>query len=57
MTSNPITINEDEDSAEAAKIMIEKRISGMPVVDDNNLLKGIVTKTDIVKAILMLPPR
>lgn len=57
MTSNPITINENEDSAEAAKIMIERGISGMPVVDDDNLLKGIVTKTDVVRAILLLPPR
>lgn len=57
MTSNPITVNENEDSAKAARIMIDEKISGMPVVDDNDILKGIVTKTDIIEAIVKLPPR
>ena len=46
----PITINLDEDLADAASIMIKHGISGLPVVDDG-MLKGIVTKTDIIRAL------
>ncbi|MDQ3968983.1 MAG: CBS domain-containing protein [Thermoproteota archaeon] len=31
--------------------MLRNRISGLPVVDSSKNLKGIVTKTDIVKAL------
>jgi CBS domain-containing protein len=50
MRSSLITILGTEDLAVAAKIMIRNRISGLPVVDKNNKLKGIVTKTDIIRA-------
>ncbi len=51
MKYDPITITKDSDLAEAAQIMTRKRISGLPVVDANNDLAGIVTKTDIVRAL------
>ncbi len=51
MKYDPITITKDSDLAEAAQIMIRNRISGLPVVDANNDLVGIVTKTDIVRAL------
>ncbi|HEX7033831.1 MAG TPA: CBS domain-containing protein [Nitrososphaera sp.] len=51
MTPNPITINEDADLADAGYIMLRNRISGLPVVDSNKKLAGIVTKTDIIKAL------
>ena len=50
MRSSLITILSTEDLAVAAKIMIRNRISGLPVVDKNDKLKGIVTKTDIIRA-------
>ncbi|MGD1834623.1 MAG: CBS domain-containing protein [Nitrososphaeraceae archaeon] len=50
MNNNLITIFRTDDLAEAAKIMVRKRISGLPVVDKNEKLNGIITKTDIVKA-------
>jgi CBS domain-containing protein len=51
MTPNPITISEELDLADAGYIMLRNRISGLPVVDSSKNLKGIVTKTDIVKAL------
>lgn len=50
MRSSLITILSTEDLAVAGKIMIRNRISGLPVVDKNDKLKGIVTKTDILRA-------
>lgn len=51
MKYDPITISQDSDLADAAQIMAMNRISGLPVVDANGNLVGIITKTDIVKAI------
>ena len=51
MTRNPITINEDEDISKASEIMVKRKISGLPVIDRNERLSGIITKTDIVKAV------
>ena len=51
MTPNPITISEELDLADAGYIMLRNRISGLPVVNSSKNLKGIVTKTDIVKAL------
>jgi CBS domain-containing protein len=48
----PISITDTADLAVAAQIMNDKRISGLPVIDSDNNLNGIVTRTDIVKALL-----
>lgn len=50
MSSNPITIDADEDVGVAVLLMIRNNISGIPVVKKSKLV-GIITKTDIVKAI------
>ena len=50
MSSNPVTINATDDVSEASLLMIRNGISGLPVVK-NSLLAGIITKTDIVRAI------
>ncbi|MFB5600052.1 MAG: CBS domain-containing protein [Nitrososphaeraceae archaeon] len=47
----PIAIMDKVDLAEAAKIMIRNRISGLPIINYNDKLVGIITKTDIVKAL------
>lgn len=52
MSSELITANENEDSAKAAQRMLTHRISSLPVVDDNFELQGIVTKRDILKAMV-----
>ncbi len=54
MKYDPITITKESDLIEAAQIMSNNRISGLPVVADDSAeagLVGIITKTDIVKAI------
>jgi len=50
MTNHLIKIDQDEDAASAADIMVKKDVSGMPVVNGNELM-GIITKTDIIRGI------
>jgi CBS domain-containing protein len=50
MTPNPITVGANEDVSTAVLLMIRNGISGLPVVR-KSVLVGIITKSDIVKAI------
>ena len=56
MTPETITISPDEPLSHAADLMIEHRISGLPVIDSKGRVQGIITKTDIVRAIAARPP-
>ena len=47
MILNPITINVNSKVGEAKQIMMEHNIGGIPVVDDNQRLVGIVTSRDM----------
>lgn len=49
MKYDPITIDSDSYLFRAAQIMINNRISGIPVVNSIDNLVGIITKTDIIK--------
>ncbi len=50
MSSPAITIMPDTDIGEAARIMTEKRIKRLPVVDNEDRLVGIISRADIVRA-------
>lgn len=47
MTSPAITIKPDADLRDAARIVDEKRIKRLPVVDDEKRLVGVVSRADI----------
>jgi len=47
MISDPVTITADKTVGDALKMMSELKIGGIPVVDDNNKLVGIVTNRDL----------
>lgn len=51
MSSPAITIGPDADIREAARILDEKRIKRLPVVDEQNKITGIISRADIVRAI------
>lgn len=51
MTRNPVTVMTDSFLSDAAKSMITHHISGLPVLNSNNVLEGILTKTDVTKAV------
>lgn len=49
MSKPVITIGQDYTVDEAAEIMLKKGISGMPVLDNRGMIKGILTKSDIFR--------
>jgi CBS-domain-containing membrane protein len=48
MTRDVICISKDAQIHEAARILSENRVSGLPVVDEEKHLLGIVTEADIL---------
>jgi predicted transcriptional regulator len=52
MVAPVVTINSDMNIAEATQLMDEKRIRRLVVVDGNNVLVGIISRADILKAVL-----
>lgn len=53
MTKDVITVQEDLPLEEAARIMADNRIGGMPVLAGNNLV-GMITQTDLFNVFLEL---
>lgn len=53
MTRKVITVNRDTPIEEAARIMADKKIGGMPVVDGERVV-GMITETDLFKVFLEL---
>ena len=49
MTSNVIVTNKDDTIAEIANLLIQEKIGGLPVVDQDNKVVGIISETDIIK--------
>ena len=47
MIADPVTLSKDHTLAEAKALMAEYKISGLPVVDKNNTLIGIITNRDV----------
>ena len=52
MTHHPITVLPDMEVADAAQLLLAKDISCLPVVSEENEIRGIVTWKDLVKALL-----
>ena len=47
MTENVVTIEPEASVEEAAKILSENNVSGLPVVEENKLV-GIISETDLI---------
>jgi len=48
MTTNVITVGEDLKILEVCKVLTEKRVSGVPVVNKEGKLVGVVTERDLL---------
>lgn len=53
MTANPITVTPRTPIIDAAKIIRDRKIGGLPVLDGENLV-GIVTETDLLNFLIRL---
>ncbi len=52
MSPNPITVRENDTIAAAAKVMLQNSISGLPVIDKNDKLVGVITESDIFRMVV-----
>ena len=52
MTLQPHTIRPDASIAEAAALMLEKKIGCLPVVDPQRRLGGLLTESDVLRAVV-----
>lgn len=50
MSSNPIVVSADAPLAEAARLLEQHRVHGLPVVDALGALVGVVSQTDMLRA-------
>lgn len=55
MTQNPITVTAETEIFKAAKILLDNRINGVPVLDDTGKLVGILCQSDIIAQQKKLP--
>jgi acetoin utilization protein AcuB len=54
MTPNPMTIRDTDTVVKCAAIMHDKKISGLPVLNDANELVGIMTQNEVYRVLLSI---
>ncbi|MGW3208895.1 CBS domain-containing protein [Streptomyces sp. NPDC001135] len=52
MTEPPVTVRAEDTIVEAARIMAQRRVERLPVVDEEDRLVGIVTRRDLLQVFL-----
>jgi len=52
MTRNPVRIYQTDTLGHAAELMLDNKIGGLPVVDSNSKLVGLITESDIFRTIV-----
>ena len=57
MTLNPTTVSESTSIGDAVRIMTERGIKRLPVVDDQGRLTGMVSRVDVLRALGQPPVR
>src|SRR5687767_10474609 len=48
MTTNVLTVREDTSFKDTVELLVEHRVSGVPVVDGDGAIVGLVTEADLV---------
>ena len=51
MSKKPFTVYQTDTVGRAAEIMLDKKIGGLPVIDVNDKLVGVITESDVFRAI------
>ena len=52
MTTDVISVKEDDPVYEVSRLMYDNSINRIPVTDENNKLKGIITRADLIRAMV-----
>jgi len=52
MTDKPITLSPEDDIREAVELLLEEKVGGIPVVDPDDGLMGIITYVDVLRCFL-----
>ena len=55
MTKEVITVNPGTEVVQAAKLLLEHHINGLPVVDNEGFLKGIICQSDLISQQRKIP--
>lgn len=53
MTKNPVVVNDKMSVASSAHMMVWEGIELLPVVNENQIIKGIISRQDVLKALQM----
>lgn len=53
MTPDPRIVSPDDDLVDAARILLEMKVGGLPVCENDRLV-GIITETDLIRALIDL---
>ncbi|MFC1959715.1 CBS domain-containing protein [Chloroflexota bacterium] len=52
MTPNPLAITPDSTIKEAAQLMYDHKVGGLPVIDEEKHVVGIITESDIFRVLI-----
>jgi CBS domain-containing protein len=55
MTPDPVTVSPEMEISQAAEILLEKKINGVPVIDSSGKLVGILCQSDLIAQQKKLP--
>ena len=55
MTKDPVTVSPDMEISQAAQLLLERKINGVPVLDSNGRLVGILCQSDLIVQQKKLP--
>lgn len=54
MTKDPLSVRPDETVEKAAVVLMRNRIGGLPVVDEDNKVLGVITDSDVFKVLIKI---
>ncbi len=49
MTAGPVTVKTSASIVDAARLLLDKHLSGLPVVDDNGAVVGVISESDFLR--------
>lgn len=56
MSRNVVVVHADDPAIDAALLLVQRGISGIPVVGDDMILVGIITEKDVLKLLIEVDP-